>query len=82
MIRVDGHLLPHKIMFPLSAGLPDIINLFIICGVLFNCIGKCLTMIGHWIPMLGEDYTNSIVKGVYLNFKWPLQVWTCEYAFC
>jgi len=36
-------------------------------------------MIGHWIPMLGEDCTNNIVIGVYLNFKWLLQAWKCEY---
>jgi len=36
-------------------------------------------MIGHWMLVLGEDYTNSIVGGIYLNFKWLLQVWKCEY---
>jgi len=81
VFSVDDHLLPHNVMLPLSASLHDGIDLFIIGGILPNCIEKCLTMIGHWIPMLGEDYTNSIVRGVCLNFKWLLQVWQCEYQY-
>jgi len=69
MVSVDDRLLPHNVMFPFSASLNDGIHLFIIGGVPLNCIGKCLTMIGHWMPFLGEDCTNSIVGGVCLNFK-------------
>lgn len=79
VISVNDHLLPHNVMLPLWASLHDAIHLFIICGVLLNCVGKCLTMIGHWMPVLGEDCTNSIVRGVYLNSKWILQVWKCEH---
>jgi len=79
MIGMDDHLLPHNGMLPLSIRLHDGIHLFIIGGVLPNCIGKYLTMIGHWVLVLGEDRTNNIVGGVRLNFKWMLQAWQCEY---
>ena len=64
MIDVDDCLLPHNVMLPLSASLHDGIHLFIIGRVFSNCIVKSLTMIGHWMLVLGEDYTNSTVKGL------------------
>ena len=79
VIGVDDCLLPHNVNLLLSASMHNGIHLFIIGGVLLNCSGKYLTMIGHWMPMLGEDCTNSIVRVVCLNFKWLLQVWQCEY---
>lgn len=42
------------------ASLHNGIHLFIICRVLSHFIVKCLSMIGHWMHVLGEDYTNSI----------------------
>jgi len=38
VIDVDDRLLPHNLMLPLSASLHDRIHLFIIGGVLMNCI--------------------------------------------
>ena len=47
VINVDDYLLPQNVVLPLSASLHDRIHLFIIDGVLPNCLRKCLTMIGH-----------------------------------
>lgn len=47
VIDVDDCLLHKNVMVPLSTSLHDGIHLSIIGGVLLNCIGKCLTMIGH-----------------------------------
>lgn len=74
MINVDYDLLPEDAMFPLPESMHDGMHIFIIGGVLLICIRKCLTMIGHKVLVLGEDYTNSIIKGICLNFKWLLQV--------
>lgn len=79
VINVDDRLFPQNVILLLLARLYDGIHLFIIGVVLFNCIGKCLTMVGHWILVLGEDYTKSIVRGLFINFKWLLQLWKCEY---
>jgi len=72
VIGVYDHLFPKNAMFSLSVSLHNRIHLFIIGGVLLNCIRKCLTMIGHWMHVLGEDNTNSIVRGICLNLKWLL----------
>jgi len=40
MIDVDDHLLPRNVILPILASLHDIIHLFIIGGVLLNCIGS------------------------------------------
>ena len=61
VIGMDDRLLPHNVMLPLPASLHDGIHLFIIGGVILNCIRKSLTMICHWMTVLGEDYTNNIV---------------------
>jgi len=47
VIGVDDHLLPWNVVLPLLESLHDGLHLFIIGGVLPNCIKKCLTMIGH-----------------------------------
>jgi len=69
IIDVDDHLILKNVMVPFPTSLHDGTLLFIICGLLSNCIKKCLTMIGHLIPVMGRDCTNSIVKGICLNFK-------------
>ena len=61
LIGVDDCLLLENIVLTLSASLYDGIHLFIIGRVIPNCIRKCLTMIGHWMLMIGEDCTNNIV---------------------
>jgi hypothetical protein len=50
-------------------------HLFVISGILLNCVGKCLIVICHWMHMLSKDYPNSIVRGIYLDLKWLLQAW-------
>jgi hypothetical protein len=62
-------------MLPLLENLHNGIHLFFISGILPDCVGKCLTMIFHWIPLLSKDRPNSIVRGIYLDLKWLLQVW-------
>lgn len=79
VIGVDDHLLPQNVILPLLVSLHDGIHIFIIGGVLPNFISKCLSMIGHSIPVLVEDCTDNIVQGVYLDFKWMLQVCECKY---
>jgi len=78
MIFIDDCLLPHNIIFPLSIGMHDIRHFLIISGVLSNSIREHLTVIGHYMPLLSEDYTNSILEGICLNLKWLLQVWQGE----
>lgn len=78
VICVDDRLLPHNVMFPLSESLHSEIHL-IVDGVFPNHIEKCLNVIDHYTPLLGENNTNSIVGGICFNFKWLFQVWQCEY---
>jgi len=70
---------PQNVMFLFLTWLHDRIHLFIIGGVFPNCIRKCFTVISHQMLLLGENCTNSIVRRVYLNLKWLLEVWKCEY---
>jgi len=56
-------------MLAFTVSLYDVIHIFIISGVFPNCIKKCLAMIGNWMHVLGEDCTNSIGRGICLNFK-------------
>jgi hypothetical protein len=72
---VDDHFLSQNVMLPLSASLHNGIHIFFISGILPNCVGKCLTVICHWIPLLSKDCPNSIVGGICLDLKWLLQVW-------
>ena len=74
VVCVDDHFLPHNVILPLSLGFHDGIHLFVIGGY-FWTIGKCLNVICHWMPLPSKNCTNNIVGGVYLNFKWLLQVW-------
>ena len=79
VIYVDDRFLPHNVMFRLMESLDYKIHLFILGGVLSNCIRKSLTMIGHSMPLLIWNCTNRIVGGMCLNFKRVLQVWKCDY---
>lgn len=72
MIYLSDCFLPKKVMFPLAASLNDGICLLIVSAIFRNNIRECITMIGHQIPLLGENCTNSIVIGIYLNLKWLL----------
>ena len=47
MVGVANDLVPQNVVLPLLVSLHNEIHLFIIGGVLTNCIRKCLTMIGH-----------------------------------
>lgn len=38
VIYVDDHFLPKNVMLPLSVGLHNRIHLFVICGILSDCI--------------------------------------------
>ena len=51
------------------------IHFFVIGGILSNCVRKCLTVICHWMPLLSKNFPNGIVRGIYLDLKWLLQVW-------
>ena len=70
IIIVDDFLLPKNVMSPLATGLHNGIDLFVISGILLDCVGKCLTVICHWMPMLSKDCPNSIVRGICLDLKW------------
>lgn len=67
VICVDDHLLPQNVILPLSTCMHNGIHLFIMGGVFLNGIGKCLIVISHRIPLLGENDTNIIVRSIYLN---------------
>ena len=69
MVYVDECFLPHKVMLPLSAGLHNGIHLFVIDGILLDCVWKCLTMICQGVPLLSKNCTNNIVKGISFNLK-------------
>jgi hypothetical protein len=72
MISVDDYFLSQNITLPLSECLHSEVLLLVIGGIPGNNIKECLDVIGHWISMLNEDCTNSIVKGIYLNIEWLL----------
>ena len=75
VICVDEFFLPQNIMLSLSVGLHNGIHLFVVGGILLDCVSKCFTVICHWMPLVGKNFTNSIVVGICLNLKWLLQVW-------
>ena len=75
MVYVDDHFLPQNVMLPLSASLYNGIHIFFISGIFADCVGQCLTVICHWMPLLIKDYPNNIVRGFCLDLKWLLQVW-------
>lgn len=71
MICVDDLLLQNA-MFPLLTNLHNGMYLLIVGVVFPNYVKKCLIVIGHRMSLLSENCTNSIVRGVCLNFKWFL----------
>ena len=75
VVCMDDCFLPQNVMLPLSTSLHNGIHFFVISGLLLNCVGKCLTMICHWMPLLSNNCPNSIVRGICLDLKWLLQVW-------
>jgi hypothetical protein len=75
VVCVDHCFLSQNVMLPLSARLHNGMHLFVICGILLDCVRKCLTLICHWMPLLSKDCPNSIVGGICLDLKWLLQVW-------
>ena len=75
VVCVDDRLLPQNVMLPLAASVHNGIHLFVISGILEECVGKCLAVICHFIPLMSKNFPNSIVRGICLNLKWLLQVW-------
>jgi hypothetical protein len=75
VVCVDDCFLSQNVMLPLPTSLHNGIHLFVISGILLDCVRKCLTVICHWMPMLSKDCLNSIVRGICLDLKWLLQVW-------
>jgi hypothetical protein len=55
------------------------LNILVMGGILAKSIKEFLSMTGHRMSMLSEDYNDNIVKGIYLNLNWLLQVWWSEY---
>ena len=75
MVCVDDRFLPRNVMLPLSVSLHNGIHLFVISGLLEDCVKQYLTVICHWMPFLSKNCPNSIVRGICLDLKWMLQVW-------
>ena len=75
VVCVDDFVLPQHVMLPLLTSMQNGIHLFFISGILANCVRKCLIVICHWMSLLSKKYPNSIVRGIYLDLKWLLQVW-------
>ena len=75
VVCMDDCFLPQNVMLPLSTSLHNGVHLFVICGVLANCVRQCLTVKCHWMSLLSKNCSNSIVRGICLDLKWLLQVW-------
>ena len=75
VVCVDDCLLPQNVMLLLSTSLHNGIHLFVISGIISNCVEQCLTEICHWMPLLSKKCLNSIDRGICLDLKWLLQVW-------
>ena len=75
VVYVDDCLLPQNVMLPLSTSLHNGIHFFVISWIFTNCVGQCLTMICHGMPLLSKNYPNSIVRDICLDLKLLLQVW-------
>ena len=75
VVYVDDCFLPQNVMLPFSTSLHNGIHLFVISGILVNCVRQCLTVICHWMSLLSKSCPNSIVRGICLDLKWLLQVW-------
>lgn len=74
VIYADDLLLCQNVMFSFPARLHDAVHPLIVHEVFQNSIGKYVIVIRKQMPVLGENCTNSIVKGVCPNFKWLFQV--------
>jgi len=70
MIDVEDHLLLLNIMLPLLKSLHDGVHLHIIGSLFPDIIKKSFTLIGHWMSLLSEEYTKSVLRGIFLNIKW------------
>ena len=58
---MDDRLHTQNIMLALKIDLHDRVNILIIGKVATNNIRDFLTMIGHRVPLMSEDNTNSII---------------------
>ena len=74
VISVYGHLFPWNVMFPLKRVLYNGIHFLVIGGVFLDSIGKYLTMVCHWMPVLSENYAHNIVECISLNLEPLLQI--------
>jgi hypothetical protein len=79
VISVYDRLFPQNVIFPLTMGLYNGIHFLVIGGVFLDSIEECLTMVCHWILVLSENCTHSIVRCISLNLKWLLQIRKGEY---
>jgi hypothetical protein len=61
VVCVDDRFLSQNVMLPLSASLHNGLHLFVISWMLPECVGECLTVIRHWMPLLSKDCPNIIV---------------------
>jgi len=75
VVCVDDHILSQNAILPLSSSLHNGIHIFVISGILLDCVEKCLIVICHWMPLLSKGCPNIIVRGICLDLKWLLQVW-------
>ena len=71
---VDDCFLSQNVMIPFSESFHNGVHLFVISGILSNCVRKCLIVTCHWMPLLSKNNHNSIVRGICLDLKWLLQV--------
>jgi hypothetical protein len=74
MICVDEYLLPENVMSPLVEDLHNGVHFFVTSRVLTDNIEQCLTMIGHKVAVLRENYAHNIVRSICLDLKGMLQV--------
>jgi hypothetical protein len=61
VINVDDRLLPYNVLLPLAISMHNRVHLLVTIKVVVNPIRECLAMIGHWMSMLSEDCTNSMI---------------------
>ena len=54
MVYVDDRFLSQNVILPLPTSLHNGIHFFFISGILSDCVGQCLTVICHWMPLLSK----------------------------
>jgi hypothetical protein len=64
VVCVDDRFLSQNVMLPLLACLHNGIHIFFISGILADCVGKSLTVICHWMPLLGNVVPESTLKAI------------------